>query len=67
MATKEKKDKKLAITLTRGLAAADKKQTKVLEALGLRRSQKTVYHNDGPTIMGMINKVSHLVEVKENK
>ncbi len=58
--------KKLKIKLVRGISKADKKQTKVLEALGLRRSQQEVEHGDGPTIMGMINKVKHLVTVTEN-
>lgn len=63
MATKEKK---LSIKLVRGYKAADKKQQKVLEALGIRKSQQVVQHDDSPTIMGMINKVSHLVEVTKN-
>lgn len=69
MATKakENKDKKLAIKLVRGPAAASKKQAKVLESLGLGKCNSVVFHDDGPTILGMINKVSHLVEVTDNK
>jgi large subunit ribosomal protein L30 len=63
MATKEKK---LVIKMVKGYKAADKKQQKVLEALGIRKSQQVVSHDDSPTILGMIRKVSHLVEVKEN-
>lgn len=58
------KTKKLSIKLIRGTAAADKKQQKVLTALGLRRSKQVVEKDASPTILGMINKVSHLVEVK---
>ncbi|MDD9898943.1 MAG: 50S ribosomal protein L30 [Candidatus Melainabacteria bacterium] len=58
--------KKLSIKLVRGYVKASKHQRKVLESLGLRKSKQTVQHDDGPTILGMINKVSHLVEVKEN-
>ncbi len=65
MATETKK-KKLSIKLVRGIAKADKKQTKVLEALGLRKSGRVVQHDDGPTIMGMLVKVAHLVEVTKN-
>lgn len=57
--------KKLSIKMIRGMAKADKRQTKVLDALGIRKSKQVVQHDDGPTIMGMINKVSHLVEVTD--
>ena len=60
------KEKKLSIKMVRGYKAADKRQLKVLEALGIRKSQQVVKHDASPTIMGMINKVSHLVEVTEN-
>lgn len=60
-------NKKLTIKLKRGMAKADTKQRKVLEALGIRRTGGVVQHGDGPTIMGMLNKVSHLVEVTVNK
>jgi large subunit ribosomal protein L30 len=63
MATK-KKD--LSIKLVRGLAPADQKQTRVLQALGLRRSKQVVEHDNSATIQGMINKVAHLVEVIKN-
>lgn len=65
--TKTEQKKKLSIRLKRGIAKADTKQRKVLEALGLRRTGGIVQHGDGPTIMGMINKVAHLVEVTVNK
>jgi len=67
MATTVKKKKQLKIKLTRGIAKADTRQTKVLTALGLRKSQQEVEHDASPTIMGMINKVQHLVTVTENK
>lgn len=40
-----------------------KSQKLTLDALGLTRNQKTVEHEDTPQVMGMINKVKHLVEV----
>jgi large subunit ribosomal protein L30 len=36
-----------------------------LEGLGLRRLNQTVQHDDSPSIMGMVHKVRHLVEVAE--
>ena len=41
-----------------------KDQKKTLEALGLRGISKTVIHKQTPSILGMIKKVEHLVEVK---
>ena len=41
-----------------------KGQKKTLEALGLRGISKTVIQKQTPSILGMIKKVEHLVEVK---
>jgi len=65
MATKEKK-KELTIKLVRGRAAANKKQAKILDALGLRKTHALVQHDASPTILGMIDRVKHLVEVIKN-
>jgi len=40
-----------------------KKQKLTLKALGLRGIGKEVIHEDNPNILGMINKVKHLVQV----
>ena len=40
-------------------------QKKTLEALGLKKIGQTVEHNDTPNILGMVNKVQHLVSVEE--
>ena len=42
-------------------------QKRTLEALGLRRIGQEVEHEDTPSIMGMIDKVRHLVSVEEVK
>ena len=42
-------------------------QKRTLEALGLRRIGQEVEHEDTPSILGMINKVKHLVTVEEVK
>ena len=42
---------------------ADQKAT--IRALGIRKLQHTVEHNDTPQIRGMIFKVRHLVRVDE--
>lgn len=41
-------------------------QKRGLEALGLRQGQ-VVEHDSNPAILGMINKVKHLVSVEEVK
>ena len=42
-------------------------QKRGLEALGLRRMGQVVVHDVNPAILGMINKVKHLVSVEETK
>lgn len=42
-------------------------QKRGLEALGLRRLGQVVEHESNPAILGMINKVKHLVSVEESK
>ncbi|RWR10634.1 MULTISPECIES: 50S ribosomal protein L30 [Bacillales] len=56
---------KLAVTLKRSLIGRTQDQRDTVKALGLRKIHQTVEHDDNPAIRGMINKVSHLVEVKE--
>ena len=41
------------------------KQKKTLKALGISKMNQVVEHEATPQIMGMINKVRHLVEVAE--
>ncbi len=39
-------------------------QKRVLESLGLKKIGQTVEHQDTPNILGMVNKVQHLVSVE---
>jgi large subunit ribosomal protein L30 len=55
---------KLNITQVRSRIGATKTQCKNLDALGLRRMGRTVQHEDSATIMGMIERVRHLVKVE---
>ncbi len=57
---------KLHITQVRSAIGAKPKQRATLRALGLRRLRHTVTHDDRPEIRGMIAKVPHLVEVRED-
>ncbi len=58
-------DKKLRITLVKSPIGYNKRQKDTVKALGLRRMNATVIHSDTPPIRGMINRVSHLVQVEE--
>ena len=40
-------------------------QKKTLKALGFRRLNQSVIHNDCTSLRGMLNKVKHLVKVEE--
>ena len=42
-------------------------QKRTLEALGLRKMGQVVEHDANPAILGMVNKVKHLVSVEEVK
>ncbi|HOK69994.1 MAG TPA: 50S ribosomal protein L30 [Bacillota bacterium] len=57
--------KKLVVTLKRSTISRPKDQRATVRSLGLRKIGQTVEHDDTPVIRGMINKVSHLVEVTE--
>jgi large subunit ribosomal protein L30 len=65
MAKKASKGKALRITLIRSPIGYSERQKRTVRALGLRRLNQTVEHNDAPEIRGMISKVSHLVRVEE--
>jgi large subunit ribosomal protein L30 len=56
---------KLEVTLTRSVIGRPQDQRETVKALGLRKMHQTVEHQDNPAIRGMINKVAHLVMVKE--
>lgn len=60
-----KKIKKLSITLKKSIIGSKKDQIATIEALGLKKIRDVVEKTDTPQIRGMINKVSHLVDVQE--
>jgi large subunit ribosomal protein L30 len=57
--------KKLKITQVRSYIGRPEKQRKVLRSLGLGKMNRSVFLADTPEVRGMINRVIHLVEVKE--
>ncbi|MBI5745907.1 MAG: 50S ribosomal protein L30 [Nitrospirae bacterium] len=61
-----KKKKTLTITLKRSCIGRPEKQRLVVRGLGLRGINSSVVLPDIPEIRGMVNKIPHLVEVKES-
>ncbi|WP_100012664.1 50S ribosomal protein L30 [Lentibacillus sediminis] len=57
--------KKLEITLTRSVIGGKERQRETVKALGLKKIRQSVVREDTPAIRGMVDKVSHLVTVKE--
>ena len=60
----ENKTKSLKVTLVKSPIGYSTRQKGTVRALGLRRMGQTVEHSDTPAIRGMIDKVSHLIEVE---
>jgi large subunit ribosomal protein L30 len=55
---------RISVTLTQSPIGRHKKQRVLLLGLGLRRLHQTVEHPQNPQVLGLIDKVKHLVEVK---
>jgi large subunit ribosomal protein L30 len=62
---REKVVTKLRITQIKSGIGAKEPQKRTLKALGFRRLNQSVTHNDSRSIRGMIEKVKHLVRVEE--
>ena len=60
-----KKVATLQIQLVRSPLGRKPNQRRTVRALGLRKLNQVVQQNATPEILGMVNTVSHLVEVKE--
>lgn len=58
---------KLKITQIRSRIGSTAIQKKNLDALGLRKMNRTVEHEDSAIILGMVDKVKHLVKVESVK
>lgn len=57
--------RKLRITLRKSVIGLSPKQGATVKALGLRRINQQVSHDDTPTVRGMIAKVPHVLEVRD--
>ncbi|MDO4782195.1 MAG: 50S ribosomal protein L30 [Capnocytophaga felis] len=58
---------KVKVTQVKSSIKRLKSQKLTLQALGLKKLGQVVEHDATPSILGMINKVKHLVSVEEIK
>jgi len=56
---------KIRITQTKSRIGSTARQKRTLDALGLRKMNKMVELETNPQILGMVNKVKHLLRVEE--
>lgn len=59
--------KKIRVKQVKSKIRRPQNQKRTLEALGLRRMNQVVEHDASPAILGMVNKVKHLLSVEEVK
>ncbi|MCC8360820.1 50S ribosomal protein L30 [Salinimicrobium sp. TH3] len=58
---------RIKVTQVKSAIKRTQNQKRTLEALGLRKLGQVVEHENTPNILGMVNKVNHLVSVEETK
>ena len=56
---------KIKITQVKSSINRPKRQKLTLQALGLGKLNRTVEHEATPQIMGMVNKVQHLLKIED--
>ena len=56
---------KIRITQTKSIIDRPKRQKDTMKALGLTRISKAVEKEATPQVLGMVNKIKHLVKVEE--
>jgi len=56
---------KIKVTQVKSAIKRTVRQKRTLEALGIRKLHQTIEVEATPQILGMVNKVSHLVTVEE--
>ena len=60
----KKKVEQIKVTQIKGLIGQKEKLKRTVEALGLKRIDHSVIHEDNDVIRGMVFKVKHLVNVE---
>jgi len=57
--------KRIKIKLVKSIIGSTEKQKRVVAGLGLTKKDQIVEHYNSDTIMGMVNRVPHLVKIVE--
>tara|TARA_B100001013_G_scaffold295497_1_gene195858 strand:- start:54 stop:242 length:189 start_codon:yes stop_codon:yes gene_type:complete len=58
-------NKKIKITLIKSPIGYKQKAKKTLEALGLKKMNQSVIHNNTDSILGMLTAISYLLKIEE--
>ncbi|TET53252.1 MAG: 50S ribosomal protein L30 [Actinobacteria bacterium] len=58
---------KIKVTQKRSTIGRTVNQKRTVRALGLKRISDSAIHNESPQVLGMIDKVKHLIEVEKVK
>jgi len=56
---------KVRITQIKSSIGQSERQKRILAALGLKKMHQTVEHDDTPQVMGMVNKLKHLLKTEK--
>ena len=59
------KNKKIKITLIKSPIGYKEKAKRTLEALGLKKMNQSVIHNENDSIVGMLNSINYLIKIEE--
>lgn len=62
---KKKKPSQIRITQVRSGIGRQEGHRLTLRALGFKRHQQSVVHDDTPAIRGMVNKISYMLKVED--
>lgn len=65
MSKRKAAKKTLRVTLVRSAIGYSERQKATVRSLGLRKLGQVVEKPDSPVVRGLINKVSHLLQVEE--
>ena len=57
--------RKIKITQIKSVIGQKERVKRTINALGLKRLNNSVIHNDVPEIKGMVNAVRHLIKVEK--
>jgi large subunit ribosomal protein L30 len=55
---------KIKITQVKSSIGSTQRQKLILESLGIRKMNQTVVKETSPSVMGMVQKLNHLVKVE---